>query len=215
MKDVEEDLLGLFDLERFAMAKYPITNAQFEVFVDDPDGYQNYQWWTMLSASREEPCQSTFQYRNHPRTDVSWCEAVAFCRWLSSRVGFPIRLPTEWEWQWAAQGPDRRIYPWGNGFDAARCNCNLSGYWGTTPVGNFPLGASPYGVMDMCGNVEEWCLNEFREPFQTELRGKVRRGLRGGSWGSRPADLHLANRYLYHPDNNGSLYIGFRVIRPL
>jgi serine/threonine protein kinase len=215
MKDEEDEPVGLFDVPRFGMAKYPITNAQFDVFVEDPDGYQNFQWWTMLSVSREEPCQSTFQYRNHPRTDVSWYEAVAFCRWLSIRAGIPIRLPTEWEWQWAAQGPDRRIYPWGNVFDAGKCNCNVSGFWGTTPAGQFPFGASPYGVTDMSGNVEEWCLNELREPFQTELRGKVRRGLRGASWGSRPVDLHLENRCLYHPDNSGSLYIGFRVIRPL
>lgn len=106
-----------------------------------------------------------------PRTDVSWYEAVAFCRWLTEKAlilhpsgtsdHWEIRLPSEQEWQRAAQGNDGREYPWGNRFDKARANTFESGIGAATPVTRFTGGASPFGVMDMCGNVWEWCLTDL------------------------------------------------------
>lgn len=109
-----------FSVAAFHMAKYPITNAQFEVFVTAKDGYRETRWWDYSSeakawrAQNVQPEKSSFDGSDCPRTDVNWYEAVAFCRWLDARTGgTSITLPTEQQWQRAAQGDDGRVYPWG------------------------------------------------------------------------------------------------------
>ena len=129
----------------------------------------------------------------------------------SWRGEFEIRLPTEWEWQWAAQGPDGRAYPWGKDFDAGRCNTTESGIGMTTPVGSYAQGASPYGVLDMAGNVWEWCLNEQDKPTDTGLAGSAGRVVRGGSWGYYRRSARCASRDWDDPADRVNL-IGFRVI---
>jgi hypothetical protein len=184
-----------FDVQPLFMAKYPITFEQFQVFVDDPQGFRSADWWQGLAAGadhRKVPGEQHFTHaRNLPRERVSWYDAVAFCRWLSARTGYDMRLPTEWEWQWAAQGPDGRAYPWGPEYIQGYANINeeRSGVKGgvylerTTPVDSYPKGASPYDVLDMSGNVWEWCLNEYENPKNVDLGGDAARVVRGGSWG--------------------------------
>src|SRR5262249_19662633 len=128
-----EGIAQPFDLLPFWMAKYPITYAQFQVFVDADDGFKNPEWWKELGADanhKKEPDRQQWKLDLHPRENVWWWDAVAFCQWLNARLGLPllpaslnpqtlssassIRLPTEWEWLWAAQGPDGRAFPWGN-----------------------------------------------------------------------------------------------------
>jgi formylglycine-generating enzyme required for sulfatase activity len=92
----------------------------------------------------------------HPVVDVSWDDALAFANWLSAATGTRWQLPAEAQWEKAARGTDGRVFPWGDSFDAARCNVREAGRAGTTPVGMYPAGASPYGVLDMAGNVWEW-----------------------------------------------------------
>jgi hypothetical protein len=180
-----------FDVQPFFMAKYQTTYEQFQVFINAADGFHNDEWWLGLAKRESKPGNHRFTHaENLPRENVSWYDAVAFCRWLSSKVGYEVRLPTEWEWQWAAQGPDGRAYPWGDEYIQGYANIDEknSGISGgtylekTTPVGSYPKGASPYGVLDMSGNVWEWCLNEYDNPGQIETTGNARRVLRGGSW---------------------------------
>ena len=188
-----------FTLPAFFISRYPITFAQYQAFLDAADGYHEARWWEGLAANEQErqPAEQSFKFSNHPRETVSWYEAIAFCRWLSSRWGggydlrrideWAVRLPTEFEWEKAARGTDGRLYPYGNTFDATRGNT-----WEgerleqTSAVGIFPNGASPYGVEEMSGNVWEWCLSSYQTP-QLEVRNENLasedlRVLRGGSW---------------------------------
>jgi hypothetical protein len=164
---------GWFDVPAFQIAKYPVTVAQYEVFIG-AGGYQNREWWTEAGWEAREQgwdwddksssWKSTgkpwtqprsmgdkdykkFFIPDHPIIGVSWYEAMAFCRWLSEVLGdgvgargpsplpTTITLPSEQQWQRAAQGDDGRAYPWGKDFDANRCNSSVkSKSLGTTPV---------------------------------------------------------------------------------
>jgi tetratricopeptide (TPR) repeat protein len=206
----------VYRVEALRMAKYPVTNEQFQVFIDAPDGYKHPAWWDFSEAAlawRKEntaPKESGFKGDTLPREMVCWYEAMAFCRWLSAKTGLNITLPTEMQWQRAAQGDDGREYPWGNKFDKGRCNTDESGIRQTTPVDRYPQGASPYGVLDMSGNVSEWCLNEWYSPDYLSIYDSNRRGLRGGSWGSGYGSARVVTRFKSTPDDCDN-FIGFRV----
>lgn len=358
-----------FDVPAFAIAKYPITNAQFHVFVDAKDGYANPKWWDYsedAAASRKakpHPKERGFPEDDHPRVNVSWYEAVAFCRWLTAlmqpsplaplpqgeenkgsgewdseekeryremasqamvgiardlrqrqtgaesvlweclrdrRLGeikfrrqhpiartsyvvdflsyekrlaieldgeihatqqaadaarqkeiealgyrvlrfdnqeifsdleatlttilqaafsplpqgegqgvMAITLPTEQQWQRAAQGDDRRAYPWGSEFDQKLCNTEESGIKHITPVTQYPQRESPYHVMDMIGNVWEWCLTSWITG-NLGANGTDVRCLRGGSWNVNQNVARASCRYWLFPNVRNS-HFGFRV----
>jgi hypothetical protein len=202
----------LCDIQPFSMAKYPVTYAQFQVFVDAPDGFHSDQWWEGLAAvarHRMQPGDQSWKVDNHPRENVSWYDAVVFCRWLSSKLGKEVRLPTEWEWQWAAEGYDRLMFPWGHRYDQNKCNSSMSRIMKTTPVDRYLLGASPFGVMDMAGNVLEWCLNEY-VTAEFGLAGGVTRTQRGSSWARGLPGRFAASRTDNYPNFRHS-DLGFRV----
>jgi formylglycine-generating enzyme required for sulfatase activity len=149
-----------------------------------------------------------------PIIGVSWYEAFAYCQWLSEATGKDYRLLTEAEWEKAARGTDGRIYPWGNEFDKRLANSSESKREQTTPVLSFPNAASPYGVMDMAGNVWEWCLSKWAEPYfhpeDNDPQGNSPRMLRGGSWYSNRDRVRCAFRHMESPTIR-NLKQGFRV----
>ncbi len=211
---------GLFQVARFDMAMYPITNAQFQVFLDAGDGYATPAWWDFSPKAvqwhaRNEHQDTPFPGEELPRVAVSWYEAMAFCFWLSARSGESISPPTEQEWQRAAQGDDSRQFPWGNEYDKARCNTSETGIKRPTPVTKYPLGASPYGVLDLSGNVAEWCLNAYNIPDDVDIRsfsGGDKRASRGGSWGLSQFSAQVASRGFNHPADRFE-FEGFRIAR--
>jgi hypothetical protein len=175
----------------FRIARYPVTYAQFQAFLDAPDGYADDRWWQGLTSPEREPAAPRWAIANHPRETVSWHEAMAFCAWLSHRRGLAVRLPTEAEWERAARGTDGREFPWGDGYRVGHANIDET--WEhdkvgpnyleqTSAVGIYPQGASPEGVLDLAGNVWEWCLNEYEKPERTKPGGTGSRAWRGGSW---------------------------------
>ncbi len=208
-----------FNVPAFAIAKYPLTNAQFAKFVE-ADGYNQRQWWSVEgwqareSNSWVEPgwwSAVPVRLANCPVIGISWFEAVAFCLWLSDATGEKVALPTEQQWQRAAQGNTNRAYPWGDNFDENCCNFNRKG---TTPVTQYEgKGNSPFGVVDMSGNVWEWCLTDYESGEQNVNAFAIKRVLRGGSWYSN-AVLNVRSdfRDWNLPDKRSDVW-GFRLVR--
>jgi formylglycine-generating enzyme required for sulfatase activity len=211
----DEDLGDSFDfrvhtfrrpvvLQRFAVDETLVTNAAYASFLR-ASGYRPRHGQNFLKhwqgggppAGKEE----------HPVVYVDLDDARAYARWAGKR------LPTEEEWQFAAQGSDGRKYPWGNLMEAGRCNGGETG--GTTPVRAFPQGRSPYGCYDMCGNVWEWTESR-RSDGHTQfciIRGGAFFQARGSGWyadgGPRPADF-AAKFLLMWPGLDRCSTIGFR-----
>jgi formylglycine-generating enzyme required for sulfatase activity len=215
-------------LDEFRIARVPVTVAQFAAFVQatgyrttaEERGsavvYTGSEWKDVKGANWSHPRgpqSDVRQKQDHPVTCVSWYDAQAFCQWAG------VRLPTEAEWEKAARGTDGRIFPWGD--DApTKDHCNFAmNVQDTTPVGKYPRGASPYGVLDMAGNVWEWTSSLFKSyPYDaadgredSEAGGS--RTLRGGSWNDTVDGVRCAYRGRNNPDLRND-YLGFRVLSP-
>jgi serine/threonine-protein kinase len=215
-------------LDAFWIDKYEVTNAQYRRCVKAG------VCQAPMTCDRGEPTYEDTSKAEHPVVCVSWYRAKAYCEWTGAR------LPTEAEWEKAARGADGWIYPWGNTPDGSKLNsCDVNcpehewkdalandGYAYTAPVGSYPAGASPYGAVDMAGNVWEWTQSlwgenrerpDFKYPYNpedgrenTEASKDVLRVLRGGSWyiaGVRIADRHGCRPRDRNPD------VGFRCAR--
>ncbi len=214
----EEGELGkqTLHLETYRMSRYPVTNAQFQAFVAD-GGYETDDWWQDLVKPDSLPSHR-LKEGNRPVEGVSWYDAMAFCRWLSNKMDLDIRLPTEQQWEKAARGTEGREYSWGAGYKTGYANINETydeaGTYDlqeTSAVGIYPNGESPYGLMDMVGNIWEWCLNKYEKPQITTavISGGVR-VVRGGSWSDGGWFCRSAYRDRFTPDSRFRS-LGFRL----
>jgi hypothetical protein len=214
--EVEIEGHARFAVEPFHVAAFPVTFGQFRAFLEAADGYRDERWWKDLAR---EPQNSDGQIplANHPVTDVSWFEATAFCRWLTARLGFEVRLPDEQEWQWAAQSARVGFaYPWGEDWREGLANTRESGINRTTAVGMYPQGDSLQKVSDLAGNVWEWCRTPIRFPSTSgnkygnpALNDPV--VLRGGSWFNGQDIARVDYRGDYRPSDR-YINIGFRMV---
>lgn len=164
------------NVETFYIDKYEVTNAQFQKIHKDLD----------FPKGKE----------NHPVVEVSYADAEEYCKSVGKRV------PTSLEWEKAARGTDGRIYPWGNTFDPKKANTLESNKNDTVAVGSFPGGKSPYGVMDISGNVWEW-VDGWKS------KDKMYRLVMGGSFFENE-DKNTTFSTLSSIEDDVHTYIGFR-----
>jgi len=203
-KDANDDeILHIVHLSAYAIGKYPVTVAQFRVFVQET-GYDAGSGWS------SDP-------DNHPVRYVSWDDAVAYCEWLTGKLRRQIQLPTEAQWEYAARGSDGRIFPWGDEADPDKANYDDTGINTTSPVGCFPSGNRPCGISDMAGNVWEWCQDWYAENYPsgsvTDPIGSSSgsdRVVRGGSWRSLARSCRSAYRSSFTPGSRHD-NLGFRL----
>lgn len=198
--------LGAYDI-----AKTPVTWRQFAAFTG-ADDYASDEWWEGLARPNQPLARPAQLSDNEPVTSLTWFEATAFTRWLSARRGEEVHLPSVWEWELAARGSDdSRRYPWGDEWDPRHANTIENGLGRATAVGLYPAGASPAGVLDMSGNVWEWCIGAA-ESGEVTLRADLARAIRGGSWnhvhGNAATDHHNQD-----PPAQRYFHLGFRLLR--
>lgn len=200
-------------LAAFEIAAVPVTNRLYALWVADSGARPPITW-----HGAEPPADLA----ELPVVDVTWDEAMACCAWLSQQTGQPIRLPTEPEWERAARGDTGWMWPWGNEFDPARANVAEAARGGPTPVGSFPAGASPFGVLDLAGNVWEWTASlqapypynpgDGRESPHPVASLDRRRIMRGGCW-ANPGHFARATCRFRLPPGSSTHLLGFRLAR--
>jgi len=227
-------------LETYQISKYPITNIQFENFINDT-GYKTTAqvegWGYHFDKEMKQingacwnhphgPKSNINNKKNHPVVMVSWFDTQEFCRWLSKETSKEYRLPTEAEWEKAARGSKGNIWPWGNNWDQEKCNSNNQ-VGTTTEVEAYATGGdSFYGCCDMVGNVLEWTSTtigkvepwpaKFTYPYnpsdgREDLNSNTRRVGRGGTY-QRNADFcRCAFRFADMPKDRYSS-MGFRIV---
>lgn len=207
----------LIELDDFYISKFQVTNLQFNEFVRH-EGYSRDKYWKGLVRQGFQPPQWT--EINRPRVSISWYDAIAFCRWLSEKYGYTIRLPREYEWEKAARGRRGLVYPWGNSYERGYANCDdarvfpdYSGLDEPVAVGLYPQGASDYGVMDLSGNAWEWCMNKFEFPEDVEVdKSGDYRSIRGGCWSRTPVMAAGNYRYGNLPEDRQIFCTGIRLV---
>ena len=205
----DEQPVHTVNLNAFWIDTYEVTNALYHKCVEAGGCQPLQNASTTSGSSSDDPAQS-----NHPVTQIAWTEADQYCKWAGKR------LPTEAEWEKAARGTDARTYPWGNTFDATLVNSAYNGDLHTTAVGSYPAGASPYGALDMAGNVWEWVADWYAENYYTQsprdnptgpASGRLKVA-RGGGYGGTEAVMRGAQRRSMYPDEFGG-FLGFRCAR--
>lgn len=223
-------------VDEFALGIFPVTNAEYAQFVRET-GHPSPAVRTLpLIASG--PLESNFRalaaayfWNNgtppegrelHPVTLVGYEDATAYCAWLATKTGKPVRLPTEAEWERAARGGvDGRNYPWGDTLDPTSARYlpdpSAKAEWGTAPVGSYP--ANAFDLHDMSGNVWEWVSDWYSPDYYGRAQfinpqgpeNGLMRLVRGGAWvNSDGRYLRCAYRHKVPPDSY-AYSIGFRV----
>jgi formylglycine-generating enzyme required for sulfatase activity/energy-coupling factor transporter ATP-binding protein EcfA2 len=222
-------------LDKFMMGKYPVTNQEFKVFIE-AGGYDKKEPWAPEGRQWREKENIVEPGYWHDRKlnganfpvvgvgwyEAGWYEASAYAKWLSARTGHRYVLPTEAQWEKAARGSGGFTYPWGNTWEKKENRCNWAelGLGRSSPVGMFPKGKSPYGCMDMAGNVWEWCADWYGKNYYKKSPDQNPQGpadgssrvIRGGGWLDDRRRCRAAYRGIGGPDDRGN-DLGFRLAR--
>ena len=224
-----------FDMPKVYMGKYPVTNALFEIFIEQT-GYVTTAerkgvgtvyhsrfkrqggkvTWSKQAGSSivkgacwyqpSGPGSTLYGKRNHPVVQISVDDAFAYAAWIGRR------LPTEAEWEAAARTDVALKYPWGNQFDLGALNIESSGLADTSPVDDYDHAANVFGMVDMLGNVMEWTADTQSPPFATR-KAQLFNVAKGGAWNAKDS-VTISSRGLFPSDTTANI-IGFRCISEL
>lgn len=199
-------------VDSFAISDILVTNSMYQEYVDETGAEQPESIWNLELGGDDD----------HPVWGMTFEQAQAYCAWLSTKLGYEVKLPTEVQWEYAARGGTDREYPWGNEFSLEHCNTYEAGLHKTTSVRHYPQGRSLFGLYDMGGNVEEW-VDTIYAPYPggelivddlIDALGLQYPVLKGGSF-ARGGDLaRVARRHGGFPDPVFR-YTGFRLVRSL
>lgn len=200
---IDAPLLEERSVVNYAIGRHPVTQAEFAVFMKEEGASAGYRCWTGPETVSQE------EQPRLPALGISLEASQAYAGWLSRRLGRTFRLPTNDEWEKAARGVDRRVFPWGDDWEPTFCNGPDS--FARTPrplgVGTSPEDCSVYGVYDLAGGVSEWVSDPV--PHRPD-RGWVR----GGSWNSHRQGARLSSRGTMPKDSTGGT-VGFRLVQEL
>lgn len=193
----------------FSIAETEVTNSQYAEFIKETKHAPPPGWKESEFPKGTE---------NFPVTNVTWQDAAAFCKWMEKKLGLPVRLPTEAEWELAARGSSSYKYPWGNEWKKEAVSSKENG-GKILAVKSFPLNRSPFGAFDMAGNVWEWTQDKVskKEEVTDEAvkealeKGQVLRIVKGGSAQTPAAQISAQARYEI-PENTKVPSVGFRYI---
>jgi sulfatase modifying factor 1 len=219
--DVDERPQRRIHLDAFEIDVYEVTNVQYARFLQTTGRAAPQHWpgrYVHLIPDQVPEWRGTSHpvgEATHPVVAVTWQDAVDYCAWAGKR------LPTEAEWEKAARGTDGRIYPWGDVWNPGNANTRAAGVGYPQAVGTYPTGASPYGALDMAGNVWEWVTGLYDRTYYSYApavnppgpsAGTGERILRGGAWDSWPAQARTSFRNATH-FFGPNLRVGFRCAR--
>ena len=209
----------------FEITHAPVTISQYGLFLAGKVNNQKRWWskdgWEWVNGgldgwgreNRWIPNGWEIQSRRlyHPVVGVTAYEAESYCAWVSEQRKKRVRLPTEAEWEYAARGDDRRPFPWGEEFDASLTNTLESEKNDTVAIASAPGDVSPFGVMDMAGNVQQWTASEYTPLPGEEYPPGSLRVIRGGSFNDNVYGSRTSYRRAYPP---GYFYafLGFRLV---
>jgi formylglycine-generating enzyme required for sulfatase activity len=227
--DSDEKPVHWVNIEKFAMGKYEVTNAEFVRFLNAVKrrGTKKEPWFETKGEDSDSHIMGSIgnfyiesNYENHPVIEISWYGAIAYTEWLTQQTGKHYRLPSESEWEYAARAGTKTKYWWGNDIGKNKANCYKDlcndNFDYTAPVGSFR--ANPFDLYDTVGNVWEWCADNWHGDYKgAPSDGRVwkggnknRRVLRGGSWSSNPTNARAANRS-WNDRYDRFINVGFRV----
>ena len=209
----------------FQIAHVPVTVSQYEAFLESEAVMEKRWWseegWEWLNGrldgwgrkDRRLPDGWDLQSKKpaHPVTGVTAYEAEAYCAWIGSVKKKSVRLPTEVEWEYAARGDDGRPFPWGEEFDAMLVNTLEGEIGASVEAASMPGDSSPFGVMDMCGNVQQWTASEYIPLPGERVPPGPSRVASGGSFNDTVFGARTSYRRGYPP---GFYYpfLGFRIV---
>jgi iron(II)-dependent oxidoreductase len=220
----DESPVCTVSISPFLLGKHTVTNEEFRTFIE-AGGYRRAQFWSpegysfIVENKIEEPAffaDARFNAPRQPVSGVSFFEAEAFARFVGGR------LPTEAEWEFAGRGENGLTYPWGDVSPTLRVANYAPDFVpvrrAPSPVDRFPKNCSPFGCLQMSGNVFEWCVDYFHPDTPARRAGENfiedrpsnRRVLKGGAWTTDADRIRLAARWSYTPDLRDNI-LGFRV----
>lgn len=158
------------------VSKFPVTYLQMCAFVNEASGYENNKWWKGLALTSKRWDQD-YQIDNYPVHNINWYTAVAFCRWLSSNLGYTVRLPLVSEWHYLERVSNFQ-------YRCAKIHSNnyAKALWHITEVGSFQEDINQFGVCDLLGNVRTWCANDSDDFEHTNYPSGCWKSVCGGSF---------------------------------